>query len=158
MTTHATTPTSFIAALLPASPADPADPAAAAVMPGGAVQGTPRVLLRLEGLATLVAATSAFALLGGGWGWFFALFLVPDLSLLGYLAGPRTGAIVYNAGHSYVGAALLAGAGVLLGAHVLYAGAAIWCSHIGFDRALGYGLKYAGAFSATHLGTIGRRS
>lgn len=128
----------------------------AAVAPAGAVQGTPRVLLRLEGLAMLVAATAAFAVLGGGWGWFFALVLVPDLSLLGYLAGPRTGAIVYNLGHSYLGPALLASLGALLGAHVLFGGAAIWCAHIGFDRALGYGLKYDGAFSATHLGTIGR--
>jgi hypothetical protein len=153
--THATTPASFAAAPLPAQPAESADPVAT-VTPSGAVQGTPRVLLRLEGLAMLVAATAAFGLLGGGWGWFFALFLVPDLSLLGYLAGPRTGAIVYNIGHGYVGPALLAGLGALLGAHVLLAGAAIWSAHIGFDRALGYGLKYGRAFSATHLGTIGR--
>jgi hypothetical protein len=33
---------------------------------------------------------------------------------------------------------------------------AIWLAHIGFDRALSYGLKYADAFSHTHLGTIGR--
>lgn len=32
----------------------------------------------------------------------------------------------------------------------------IWSAHIGFDRALGYGLKYASGFGATHLGRIGR--
>ena len=32
----------------------------------------------------------------------------------------------------------------------------IWCAHIGFDRALGYGLKSAAGFEFTHLGRIGR--
>ena len=73
-------------------------------------------------------------------------------------AGPRVGAIVYNIGHSHVGPALLGAVAAFLDAHVLLAGVAIWCAHIGFDRALGYGLKYGRAFSATHLGTIGRRS
>lgn len=30
----------------------------------------------------------------------------------------------------------------------------IWVAHIGFDRALGYGLKYASGFGDTHLGEI----
>ena len=34
--------------------------------------------------------------------------------------------------------------------------AMIWLAHIGFDRALGYGLKYAGGFGFTHLGRIGK--
>jgi hypothetical protein len=33
----------------------------------------------------------------------------------------------------------------------------IWCTHIGLDRALGYGLKYSTGFQYTHLGRIGRR-
>ena len=32
----------------------------------------------------------------------------------------------------------------------------IWIAHVGFDRALGYGLKYASGFGDTHLGRIGR--
>ena len=35
--------------------------------------------------------------------------------------------------------------------------ALIWAAHIGFDRALGYGLKYPTSFGETHLGRIGRR-
>ena len=120
------------------------------------VRGTPRLVLRLEGLAALVAAITAYRLLGGGWGRFFALFLVPDLSMLGYLAGPRIGSICYNAAHSYLGAVLLAVAAYAL--HSASAGqlALIWCAHVGFDRALGYGLKYASAFTDTHLGRIGQ--
>ncbi len=32
----------------------------------------------------------------------------------------------------------------------------VWISHIGFDRALGFGLKYAAGFGHTHLGLIGK--
>jgi hypothetical protein len=35
--------------------------------------------------------------------------------------------------------------------------ALIWTAHIGFDRMMGYGLKYATAFGATHLGWRGRQ-
>ena len=31
----------------------------------------------------------------------------------------------------------------------------IWLAHIGFDRALGYGLKYTQGFRYTHLGRVG---
>jgi hypothetical protein len=36
--------------------------------------------------------------------------------------------------------------------------AMIWLAHIGIDRALGFGLKYAAGFAFTHLGRIGRAS
>ena len=39
---------------------------------------------------------------------------------------------------------------------LLQALALIWIAHIGLDRALGYGLKYATGFGDTHLGRIGR--
>ena len=37
----------------------------------------------------------------------------------------------------------------------MQAAALIWIAHIGLDRALGYGLKYATGFGDTHLGHIG---
>jgi hypothetical protein len=36
--------------------------------------------------------------------------------------------------------------------------AMIWLAHIGFDRALGYGLKYSVGFGFTHLGRIGAKA
>jgi hypothetical protein len=33
--------------------------------------------------------------------------------------------------------------------------ALIWVNHIGVDRLLGYGLKYADGFKWTHLGRMG---
>ena len=127
---------------------------ATAAAPGSA-NGSVRLLLRAEGLVVVAAAAAADAQFGAGWGWFAALFLVPDLSFLAYLAGPRVGAAAYNAMHSYFGAVALLAAGVLGAAPMLVAGGLVWCAHIGFDRLLGYGLKYGAGFGYTHLGRIG---
>ena len=121
-----------------------------------ATVGGVRALLRLEGAAVLVASLAAYAQFGAGWGVFALWLLVPDLSLLGYLAGPRTGAALHNAAHSYVGPVALLALGVLAAMPWAVAGGLIWCAHIGLDRALGYGLKYASGFGHTHLGRIGR--
>jgi hypothetical protein len=122
----------------------------------GSVDGAPRVVLRLEAAAVLAAALVAYAHVGAGWGHFAALFLLPDLSMLGYLGGSRVGAAAYNTAHSYLGPALLAAAATLAGSAALLPAAIIWVAHIGFDRMLGYGLKYPSVFGATHLGSIGR--
>lgn len=103
----------------------------------------------------LALAVAAYAQFGAGWGWFALLFLLPDLSFLGYLRGPRVGALAYNAAHSYAGPLALLAAGVLGAMPALLALALVWCAHIGFDRALGYGLKYTSGFGDTHLGRIG---
>ncbi|MCK0208084.1 DUF4260 domain-containing protein [Starkeya koreensis] len=116
----------------------------------------PTILLRIEGLAGFGAALFAYHALGASWWLFAALILVPDLSMLGYLAGPRTGAFFYNVAHTYLGPALLGGLAYALGAPLAGAIAVIWVAHIGLDRALGYGLKSARGFAHTHLGRIGR--
>jgi hypothetical protein len=121
-----------------------------------AVAGGVRLLLRVEGVVVLAAALAAYAQFGLGWGVFALWLLVPDLSLLGYLAGPRVGAVLYNAAHSYAGPVALLLLGVLAAMPGAGAGGLIWCAHIGADRALGYGLKYASGFGITHLGRIGR--
>jgi hypothetical protein len=92
---------------------------------------------------------------GHSWALLAALFLLPDLSFAGYLAGPRAGAVAYNAMHSYVGPLALAIGFAATGRPPVIA--LIWGAHIGFDRLLGYGLKYPSAFADTHLGPIGRR-
>jgi hypothetical protein len=76
--------------------------------------------------------------------------------MLGYLAGPRPGAVAYNLAHTYATPAVLAGVGWLIGTPLLLALALIWAAHIGFDRMLGYGLKLPTDFRDTHLGRIGR--
>ena len=113
-------------------------------------------LLRLEGLAALAAAVSAYAFIGGSWPLFALLLLAPDLAMIGYRFGPVAGAAAYNAVHAYLAPAALGAAGLALGAPTMQALALIWIAHIGLDRALGYGLKYATGFGDTHLGRVGR--
>ncbi len=112
-------------------------------------------LLRLEGLAVAGVSAALYARTGASWWLFAALWLVPDLSMLGYLAGPCRGARVYNTFHTYVMPAVLAASALLLHVHGLIAIALIWTNHIGVDRLLGYGLKYADGFGWTHLGKLG---
>jgi len=120
------------------------------------VSGWPKILLRFEGAALLAAASFAYWRLDASWGQFALLFLIPDLSLLGYLAGTRVGAIAYNAAHTTIGPLALGSVGLFFDNALLLQLALIHLAHIGFDRALGYGLKYGTAFGDTHLGRIGR--
>lgn len=120
----------------------------------GAARGV-RAMLRLEGAVLSALAVALYVRSGASWPLFAALFLLPDLAFAGYLAGPRIGAVAYNALHSTIGPLLLA-AGAQMLAPSLYPVALIWLAHIGVDRALGYGLKYASGFGETHLGPIGK--
>jgi Domain of unknown function (DUF4260) len=120
--------------------------------------GSIRTLLRLEGLALLVAALLLYAHAQTGWLLFAEFFLLPDISFTGYLFGPRAGAAAYNAAHSTLGPIALAAFAMATGRQLPFALALIWLAHVGFDRALGYGLKYTSGFRDTHLGRIGHRS
>ena len=120
----------------------------------GAVEGMPRLLLRIEGAALALAAVYMFHRVGANW-WWFALILVPDLSMLAYFLGTRPGAIAYNATHLTLVPLVLAGLGFLLPSFDLLSIALVWAAHIGIDRALGLGLKYGAGFGLTHLGRIG---
>ncbi len=122
----------------------------------GSAGGGVRTLLRVEGLAVLALAVTAYAQFGAGWGLFALMFLLPDLAFFAYLRGPRVGALAYNATHSYAGPLALLALGMLGTMPALLAVALVWLAHIGFDRALGYGLKYAEGFGLTHLGRVGR--
>jgi hypothetical protein len=115
------------------------------------VDRLPRLLLGAEGIA--VAATSVALYFHAGYPWwlFVVLALAPDLSMVGYAAGTRVGAACYNAAHTYAGPVVLGATGVITGADAAIEAALIWLTHIGVDRALGYGLKYATAFKETHL-------
>ncbi len=114
-------------------------------------------LLRAEGLAQFLGATFLYWQMGASWFWFAALFFLPDISFAAYLGGPKAGAFIYNALHTIVGPLILYVVGLAFGWTTAMAPIAlIWLAHIGFDRALGYGLKYFTSFNDTHLGRIGR--
>ncbi len=111
----------------------------------------PPALLRIEGAILLLLSILLYNLIGGSWLLFVLLFLAPDLSMLGYLSGTRTGAITYNLFHTYVLPGLFAALGLLVGSTLLVSLALVWFAHIGFDRMVGYGLKYPTGFFDTHL-------
>jgi hypothetical protein len=115
----------------------------------------PILWLRGEGLAVLLLSFFLYSQHEAGWLMFVVLFFVPDLSMLGYLSGPRTGALFYNLAHTYTAPILLASSGLITSNALLIALALIWSAHIGLDRMLGYGLKKDSAFQDTHLGRIG---
>ncbi len=116
------------------------------------VTATPRLILQAEGAALLAAATLAYAQLDGNWLKFAFLFLTPDVFMLGYLISPRLAAATYNLGQSTLAPLALMGAALMGGLPMLGIGL-IWLGHVGFDRLVGYGLKYPDAFQHTHLGT-----
>jgi len=122
----------------------------------GAATGAVRILLRLEGVVLFAGMTLLYGLWEGSWWVYAILFLAPDLSFAAYLGGPKAGAIVYNAAHSYLGPVALMTVGFAMAAPLILSLAMIWLAHIGIDRALGYGLKYSEGFSFTHLGRIGK--
>jgi hypothetical protein len=114
----------------------------------------PKILLRLEGGTLLAVSLILYGYTGGSWLLFALLILAPDLSALGYLAGNRVGAYIYNLFHIYLLPAILGLYG-LLGANTLALQIAlIWFAHIGGDRLLGFGLKYPTAFKDTHLDRV----
>lgn len=111
----------------------------------------PAVMLRAEGAAMLAGSVLLYWANGVSW-WLFALLLLaPDVSMVGYLAGPRVGAALYNAFHSYPLPAALGIFGLLAGAPLAVSVALVWFAHIGMDRLVGYGLKYPTGFKDTHL-------
>jgi hypothetical protein len=99
----------------------------------------------------LLVCLNLYHSIGAGWGWFFLLFLWPDLFMVGYLKDERIGAGLYNLAHF---AAFPASLGSL--SYAMHWGKAlpfalVWAAHIEFDRVLGYGLKYPTFFKDTHL-------
>lgn len=112
----------------------------------------PALLLRLEALLVLSASLLGYRALHGHWILFAALFLVPDLSLAGYLSPSKPfAAALYNTVHSYILPLLLGFASWRMSHLLLGQLALIWIAHIAFDRLLGYGLKFPQAFNPTHI-------
>jgi hypothetical protein len=111
----------------------------------------PGVLLRLEGFVVLAVSVYFYAGLHIGWMLFAILLLAPDLSMLGYLAGVKIGASVYNVVHTLIGPLLLIVFSLFTWHFTFLPYALIWTTHIGMDRMLGFGLKYPTNFKDTHL-------
>jgi hypothetical protein len=115
-----------------------------------------KTLLKLEGMALLGLSLFWFLQLNYAWWWYPVLFFVPDLSMAGYLAGTRPGAVIYNIVHHHAVSIGLFILGFFLGLPILQLAGVILLGHSSLDRMLGYGLKHSDAFKNTHLGEIGK--
>ena len=124
--------------------------------PNNVVGDGPRRWLRSEAAVLLIGSLIAFSHTREPW-WLFAAFLfVPDFSCAGYLQGNRVGAFLYNVAHATPLPAVLIALGYFQRSPLAEALGLVWIVHIGVDRLLGYGLKYADSFQHTHLGVLGR--
>ena len=117
-----------------------------------------KTLLRLEELGEALFSIYLFSLLPFPWWVYPLLFFAPDLSMLGYIGGPRLGAFTYNLVHHKAIALGLYVLGIFLSIPAISLLGVIFLGHSSLDRALGYGMKYADSFHRTHLGTIGRNA
>lgn len=113
----------------------------------------PRTFLRVEGLAVLGIVLGGYFTLDGPVWLLVVLALAPDLSMIGYLAGPRLGSLSYNVVHTYTLPLALGALGFWGDIHLARLVALIWAGHIGADRLFGYGLKFESGFKETHLST-----
>jgi hypothetical protein len=116
----------------------------------------PRVWLRVEGVVVLAAGAGLYLHLGGAPVALVPLLLAVDISMVGYLVGPRPGAVIYNLAHNWAAGVAVLALAWWLGSPAIGLVGAILVAHTGMDRAAGYGLKYPTAFGDTHLGRLER--
>jgi hypothetical protein len=119
-------------------------------------RGAVNLLLRAEQLAVMGAGVALWFANGGAPLLLIPVWLLVDASMVGYLGGPRLGSITYNAAHNLVVPLALLALGWFTGTGWLLLSGAVFLTHIGLDRALGYGLKLPTDFRDTHLGRIGK--
>ena len=114
-------------------------------------------IIKLEELGLLILFSILYFVFNNGtWGFFLALFFVPDISFLFYLINKKIGAIVYNILHHKGAIALVIMIGFYFHDDTLTKIGLIFMAHSCFDRAFGYGLKFYDSFEHTHLGWIGK--
>ncbi|MFH5831902.1 DUF4260 domain-containing protein [Halalkalibaculum sp. DA3122] len=117
-----------------------------------------KTLVRLEELGMLLLSIVLFSTTGYPWWWFLLLILVPDISMIGYGAGTKVGAFIYNLFHHRGIAVLIYLVGYYLIDSTTQMIGIILFAHSSMDRMLGYGLKHADSFKHTHLGWIGNKN
>ena len=114
-----------------------------------------KITLQLEELTMLLLGIYVFGFLNYSWWVFLVFFLAPDIGMIGYSAGSKAGAFMYNLFHHKGLAIFIYLAGFFFMNELLQLIGVIMFSHAAFDRLLGYGLKYEEGFKFTHLGRIG---
>ena len=116
-----------------------------------------KILMKLEELAQLLLSIYLFSLLPYAWWVFPLLFFLPDLSLLGNLAGKRIGTLSYNLIHHKALALCTYIMGGLLAIPLLSLIGVLLLGHSSFDRVLGFGLLDVNSTASEPLEPIGQR-
>lgn len=115
-------------------------------------------VLKIEELVQFLFGIYLYGLLPYEWWWFLVLILSPDIGMLGYLFGNKTGAFCYNIFHHKGVALAMYLLGIYLASPLIQLVGVILFCHSAMDRVLGYGLKYEKGFKFTHLGEIGGKN
>ncbi len=115
-----------------------------------------KTIIKLEELGLFLFGIYLFSQLNYAWWWFLILILAPDLSMIGYAFGNKTGALLYNLFHHRAIALLVYLAGIYFFNTTFQLAGIILFSHSSMDRMMGYGLKYETGFKFTHLDKIGK--
>lgn len=125
-----------------------------------------KTILAVEELTMFLASFIALTFFKVDWWWYIILFIAPDISMLGYLAGNKVGAHCYNFFHNKAIAIFLLLLGIMgtgfaeemygaLSQNMILAGISLF-GHSSMDRFFGFGLKTEEGFKFTHLGKIGK--
>lgn len=123
-----------------------------------------KLVLRLEELGMLLLSIVLLYIVHAQWWWYLIMFIGPDISMMGYLAGPKIGAWSYNIFHHKGIACVILITGILILNNYFFSDFGWICNvgiilfgHSSMDRFFGYGLKYENGFKFTHLGEIGKK-
>ncbi|SEH64213.1 protein of unknown function [Paenimyroides aquimaris] len=115
-------------------------------------------LLKLEELGQFLLSIILFSQLEYAWWVFPVCLLLPDVSMIGYLVNPKTGAWIYNFFHHKMIAVIVLLLGFLLDNSLITLAGVILFGHSAMDRIFGYGLKFNNHFQNTHLGWVGNQN
>lgn len=116
-----------------------------------------KYLLKLEALALCSFFIAIYAhFYPAQWGFFFAMFFIPDISFGFYMISKKLGSVAYNLFHHQGFLLVVLALGICLRNDYLSKMGIIFMAHSSFDRVVGYGLKYLDSFDHTHLGWIGK--
>ena len=116
-----------------------------------------KTVIKIEEFGFFLFGIYLFNQLDYSWWWFLVLILAPDLSMIGYIIGNKSGAFLYNLFHHKGVAILTYLAGIYFANSLIQLAGIILFTHSSMDRMMGYGLKYETGFKYTHLGEIGKK-
>jgi hypothetical protein len=114
-----------------------------------------KLLIKLEELALFILALWGLYFLNAEWWYYLLLLLGPDISMIGYFAGNKVGALLYNIFHHKAIAVAAFIIGMYWQQEILVLISIVLFGHSSMDRFFGYGLKLNEGFKFTHLGKIG---